>query len=217
MPVVEKRPRCESYETMHDSNFTARERVAHKLTGAAYQMTFVEEYDLAMQTAARAIEFWEETRDEPLSDDEASSLYGRDGPTESLPKAVTDGMGAVQLAAKPETEQTEETGDGRAGGNNQGPAHRKRTAGVNLPSRGTQAREVVAAMLRANDDGEEWVTTGDLKEYGASNNGVVQTANLAKNKSYINWKRQDGERAHLYRISHSERDAVREALRDNDQ
>lgn len=44
---------------MSHGNYTAEERVVHKLLGAAYQMTFEEEYDLACETAKTAIQFQE--------------------------------------------------------------------------------------------------------------------------------------------------------------
>lgn len=206
--VVEKRPQADYTKTMHDSNFTARERVAHKLTGAAYQMTFVEEYDLAMQAAARAVEFWEATRDEPLSDDEAAHLYGHADLLDSLPKAVTDGMNDEQVVSDP-VENGHSTDDQQTADASSGDE-------VELPGRGTQAREAIDALLRANDDGADWVRTSELKEYCATENAPYQIATLAKQNPHINWKKQTGKNhGHLYRIAPDDRDALRTALRRN--
>lgn len=51
----------------YTSDYTHRERVIHKLLGAAYQMTFMDEYEKACEVAGRAITVWESTRpeDEP--------------------------------------------------------------------------------------------------------------------------------------------------------
>lgn len=184
---------------MNDSNFSARQRVAHKLTGAAYQMTFVEEYDLAMQTAARAIEFWEETREEPLSDDEAADIYGRATPSRDLPQAVTDGMGEFEIEP-PSAALSERQLDSRA------------PSEISIPSPGTQSREVVSALLEANRDGIDWANWSDLKGYCSSKTALHQIAAMAKNKDYINWKKQDGGKSHLYRIAPEDRDAVERAL-----
>lgn len=162
---------------MKDDRFSARERVAHKLTGAAYQMTFCEEYDHAMQTMTQAVSFWEATREEPLSDTEAAEVYdanGNDGPTEEV---ATDGNGASDL-----------------------------------PSRGTQAREAMVGLLRAHDDGNDWVKASDLDQYPISDEAVKQVSALRHDSKYVQGKDVEGEVYNLYRVTPSKRDTLRREL-----
>lgn len=183
---------------MSRENFTPRERVAHKLTGAAYQMTFCEEYDLAMETLHRAIQFWEETREEPLDDVEASERYPTERQIEPGELAQADG-GAMQMERSEEPDDADDE-----------------ESDLSIPGDGTQSRECLFALLNAHNDGNEWVRSSELTSYGASSRAAQQMSVLKTQHEYIHWKNVDGERYHLYRIDPDMRPELREAIINDD-
>lgn len=79
-------------DVSYDDRFTSRERVLHKLTGAAYQATFEKEYDLAVEMCGLAIQFADRTGSNVIQNPEPDN-DDQDGIR--LPESDTDAFRAV--------------------------------------------------------------------------------------------------------------------------
>lgn len=100
--------------SQYERNYDATEKVLHKLLGAAYQMTFDGQYDMAVQTSVTAVTYWRKIQDGSVDADEASALIGDLGPKDenrsneqNSETAKADGGVAAESASttQPKTEK----------------------------------------------------------------------------------------------------------------
>lgn len=75
-----------------NGDFDTRERVVHKLAGAAFQMTFAREYDMAVETMEQAAEFWEAT-EQPMTDGGRCLKHSNEIPCRLWKHGIPSGRG----------------------------------------------------------------------------------------------------------------------------
>lgn len=104
--------------SQHQSNYEPHERVIHKLLGAAYQMTFDGQYEMAVQTSVTAVTYWRQIQDGAIDQEEAAALIGKPSPetpeaqsAQAADSAKTDGGVAAQSSADADTEESFVCGD----------------------------------------------------------------------------------------------------------
>ena len=135
----------------HSSNYTARERVAHKLAGAAYQMTFEGEYDLAMETMAMAVSFWESSGNGNASQNPRGVSH---------PKQMQI-SGDIFDDIKASLSNRDEDGDSD-GEDSSTDERSEPQPTVELPSPGSKTRQCLVGMVQLHADGMDWIKTGDI-------------------------------------------------------
>lgn len=146
-------------------NFEPHERVVHKLLGAAYQMTFDEEYDMAVQTAVSAVTYWRKVEHGEMDADEAAELYGA-------------------TAAEPDDDQT----PAPKSSNGETPKHTTNRGERVRVSPGTVAHEVAKVLVYGHDDK---YTASEVSERCESSYNSV-SANLTM-MHQAGWIEREGE------------------------
>jgi len=167
----------------YQRNFDATEKVLHKLLGAAYQMTFDGQYDMAVQTSVTAVTYWRKVQDGSMDAEEASALIGDSSANDeklnneqSTEPAKADGGAAAKSpdASEPRTEiyTCETCGrefDSLAAVNGHQAAHKKKTKSRSADSKKDDESTGLEALF---DSGEP--PTDNTGQRTPVNPGTIQ-------------------------------------------
>lgn len=208
------------------SQYTNDEYVLHKLSGAAYKMTFEGEYEAAVETIELAARFW--NRDDHDSwDEEYNEHDSGDSPRKiaarrAFEQSEDDTSDSDQ---RPEKTAPRENGSlvcddcGREfestnalnGHKSHCGENRLVSGGMQLPQKGTNRMEMVAAMINAHHDGIEWITSAELKDY-LPNPSAIDGLNLLVRDYEVVQFRSTGNGKYEYRVDPDVRDEILEVI-----
>lgn len=160
-------------------NHSTEERVVHKLLGAAYQMSFSGDYELAAHTAKIATAYHDAHED--AFDSEGAVAP----PTAAAPEAPSMADGGV--VAAPPNAPVESSGPEQPD--------------ISLPGRGTASREALFAIARAMRHEQDWVDLRTIRDRSSmSQQAGSSLAGMASNYDDLVASRMGDNSRKEYRI-----------------
>jgi hypothetical protein len=205
----------DSGDEQYESNYTPREKILHKMTGAAYQATFDNDYDLMVRLCRLVLEY-EEGAVVPRPSDADTLADGADI-VDADAVEVTTRTWDVKTLGEPieynrvedaameavvEEEATEDadtrTDDEETRTDDDNP--RVSPEDIDLPQADTAIGGMLRALYRGHTSGVEWLTVAQIRDYAEDDIDTSHVSAYANDYDCIRSRNVDGQHANEYQI-----------------